>query len=497
MALFGKKKSEKNVKKKSISRRLSSSLVLCMAIICLFFIITTYFKKMNDSNKILAKKAKEYEKLITSSLSVPLWDIDRDSIQEIGTSYMQHNLISRLLIVDQMNRVLFSDQKQKRDSAIPHEWNIFYNQETIGRVEMDVNAEFYHQKNKEMFVSSLLTMLVAVLMISLTTGFFLKAILKKPFEELGVIVESYSQGNYDKNKNQTSYIEFDQFVKVLTQMALKIIKQNEELEQRVTERTKELNEANKDLKRLAILAEEANKAKSEFLTNVSHELRTPMNGIMGMASILEDLGLDESYLQCVTIIQSSARDLLSLINDLLDYSSLNTGQLELNLTPFNLEETVSQILKIFEIKAQNKSLQLKHTFAKDIPEKLYGDPIRLQQIIANLMNNAIKFTETGEINVNVCIQLDTTDETIVLFQVIDTGIGILQEDMKHLFKLFSQIDGSVTRKYGGTGLGLVISKKLVQLMGGDINVKSEKDKGSTFWFTLSFNKQPPSSGTNS
>jgi len=486
MSLADKKKSEGKLKKKSISRRLSSSLVICIAIICLVFIVIIYFKKMNDSNKILINEAREYQKLITSSLSVPLWDIDRDSIQEIGTSYMQHNLICRLLIVDQMNRVLFSDQKQKQDNAIQFEWKVFYNQETIGRVEMDVNSEFYHQKNRELFVSSLLTLLVAVMMISLTTGFFLKAILKKPFEELGVIVESYSQGNYDKT--QTSYIEFDQFVKVLNQMALKIIKQNEELEQRVNARTKELNEANKELKKLAILSEEANRAKSEFLTNVSHELRTPMNGIMGMATILEDLGLDESYLQCVTIIQSSTRDLLSLINDLLDYSSLNTGQLKLNLSLFDLKGTVSQIIKIFEVKAQNKSLQLKHHFAENIPEKVFGDPIRLQQVIANLMNNAIKFTETGEINMNVGIQRDTSDETIVIFQIIDTGIGILQEDMKHLFKLFSQVDGSVTRKYGGTGLGLIISKKLVELMGGKINVNSEKDKGSTFWFTLSFNK---------
>ena len=492
MFSLGKKKSGEQNKKKSISRHLSSSLVLCISVICLIFISVTYFKKKNESNAILIKKAREYQKLITSSLSVPLWDIDRDSIHEIGTTYMQHNLICRLLVVDQMNRVLFSDQKKKRDNAIHFEWKVFHNQERIGRVEMDVSSEFFAQKNRELFVSSMLTLLVAIVMISLTTGFFLKAVLKRPFKELGDIVDAYSKGRYDQHKTQTSYIEFDQFVKVLNQMALKIIRQNEELEQRVIERTKELDEANKDLQKLAVLAEEANKAKSEFLTNVSHELRTPMNGIMGMASILDDLGLDESYQQCVTIIQSSARDLLSLINDLLDYSSLDTGQLKLNITQFDLKQTIQTILDIFQVRAQTKSLQLKHKFSQDIPEKLFGDPLRLQQIISNLMDNAIKFTEAGEIHLIVGIQMDMPDETIIHIQITDTGIGILQEDMKHLFKLFSQVDASVTRKYGGTGLGLVISKKLVDLMGGDINVKSEKDKGSTFWFTLSFSKQPPS-----
>ena len=475
--------------KKSISTRLSLSLVLFISIICLVFISLNYFKKQQQSNDLLFKKAQEYKTLITSSLVTPLWDIDRENICEIGKSYINNNnLICRLFIFDPMNRVIFSHQKKELQDSVQLKWDITYEEDNIGRIEMGISSDTFTRNNKAFLISGMQTLLVVIIMIILTTGFFLKAVLKKPFQELNTIVESYGSGQYVQSKSQSSYVEFEQFVIVLNQMAQKIIKQNETLEQRVLERTQKLNQANEELKRLAVLAEDANKAKSEFLTNVSHELRTPMNGILGMSSILKDLIIDENQLQCIKIIEDSAHDLLSLINDLLDFSSLDTGQLKLEKNQFELLNTIQMILDLFKIKANRKGLQLTHMLAEDVPNKIFGDPIRLQQIIANLVDNAIKFSNEGAIHLEINLQSESPTFYILHFSVIDNGIGIQQHDMKSLFKLFSQVDASVTRKYGGTGLGLVICKKLVKLMDGKIGVDTQKDKGSTFWFTACFEK---------
>jgi signal transduction histidine kinase len=449
-----------------------------------------YLKKQKQSHALLLKKAQEYKKLITSSLEIPLWDIDRDNIREISKSYIHNNnLICRLFIFDPMNRVIFSHQKKDFKNSFQLKWDVVHDEDSIGRIEMGISSELFSQRNKALFVSGMQTLLVVIILISLTTGFFLKAVLKKPFQELNFIVESYASGQYDQSKNQSSYVEFEQFVNVLNQMAEKIIKQNETLEKRVIERTQKLNEANQELKKLAVLAEEANKSKSEFLTNVSHELRTPMNGILGMSSILKDLVADEGQLQCIQILENSAQDLLKLINDLLDFSSLDTGQFKLEKTDFDIMNTIQIVLELFHIKAKTKGISLKQTIGKDVPKTIVGDPIRLQQIIANLVDNAIKFSNTGTVHIDVSLQSESPAFYILNFSVIDTGIGIQKQDMKYLFKLFSQVDASVTRKYGGTGLGLIICKKLVDLMEGEIGVKSKKEKGSTFWFTACFEKQ--------
>ncbi|KPA18173.1 multi-sensor hybrid histidine kinase [Candidatus Magnetomorum sp. HK-1] len=473
----------------SIARRLSTSLVLCIFVIGLIFISLNYLKKMYEFNALLLDKAEEYKKLISSSIEIPLWDIDRENIREIGKTYMQNNLICRLFIFDSMNRIIFNQQKKDYESPISLKWDITHENDKIGHVEMDVSSTAYKQKNEDLFISGIETLLLVIILISLTTGFFLNTILKKPFRELNEIVESYSSGHYAESKTQTSYVEFKQFVFVLNEMAQKIIKQNENLELRVIERTQKLNLANKELKKLAVLADEANKAKSEFLTNVSHELRTPMNAIMGMATILMDLGLNADQKNCVNIIYSSANDLLSLINDLLDLSSLDTGKLKLENVDFDLIVTVNSIIDLFSLKAKAKNLKLTHAIEYDVPTLLKGDPGRLQQVLANLIDNGIKFTETGTIHLDISLQKDHPTHPVLCFSLKDTGIGIHQQDMKYLFKIFSQVDASITRRYGGTGLGLVISKKLLDLMKGEINVKTKKDKGSTFWFTVAFEKQ--------
>lgn len=396
-------------------------------------------------------------------------------------------IMLRDVIIDDFHDKINSKDKDITQSSI--------NQKVIGWINIELAKTNTTLKQYQTLFTSGCILLFGLLV----SGLFAKRLgsdVTSPIIKLTQAVEKIKNGNFTTRVYTGAGSEIKILESGINSMANSLKIAHNEMQKNIDEATRELRQtletieiqnAELDIARKEALT--ASKIKSEFLANMSHEIRTPMNGIIGFTQLLLKSNINEQQFDYLNTIEHSANSLLQIINDILDLSKIEADKLELEVKPFNLVECLEETVTILAPLAHNKNIELVHIIYSDVPEVIISDSLRLKQIITNLVNNAIKFSDTGSVVVRVMLENDniinsTNNKVNIKVTVTDTGIGLSEDEKHKLFKAFSQADNKITRKYGGTGLGLVISKKLVQKMGGEIGFYSNIGEGSTFWFTF-------------
>ncbi|CAI1757675.1 Signal transduction histidine-protein kinase BarA [Serratia ficaria] len=360
----------------------------------------------------------------------------------------------------------------------------------LGYVAIELDLQSVRlQQYKEVFVSTLLLLLC--MCIAILFAYRLMRDVTGPIRNMVNTVDRIRRGQLDSRVEGFMLGELHMLKNGINSMAMSLTAYHEEMQQNIDQATSDLRETleqmeiqNVELDLAKKRAQEAARIKSEFLANMSHELRTPLNGVIGFTRQMLKTDLSVTQADYLQTIERSANNLLTIINDVLDFSKLEAGKLVLEHIPFSLRETLDEVIVLLAPSAHDKGLELTLDVHNDVPEQVIGDSLRLQQIITNLLGNAVKFTETGNIDIRVELRKQLERRVELEVQIHDTGIGISERQQSQLFQAFRQADASISRRHGGTGLGLVITQKLVKEMGGDICFHSQLNRGSTFWFHI-------------
>ncbi|MTH45337.1 two-component sensor histidine kinase BarA [Intestinirhabdus alba] len=367
---------------------------------------------------------------------------------------------------------------------------------TLGYVALELDLKSVRlQQYKEIFISCV--MMLFCTGIALIFGWRLMRDVTGPIRNMVNTVDRIRRGQLDSRVEGFMLGELDMLKNGINSMAMSLAAYHEEMQHNIDQATSDLRETleqmeiqNVELDLAKKRAQEAARIKSEFLANMSHELRTPLNGVIGFTRLALKTELNPTQRDHLNTIERSANNLLTIINDVLDFSKLEAGKLILESIPFPLRNTLDEVVTLLAHSSHDKGLELTLSIKNDVPDNVIGDPLRLQQVITNLVGNAIKFTENGNIDILVEKRALSTTKVQIEVQIRDTGIGIPERDQSRLFQAFRQADASISRRHGGTGLGLVITQKLVNEMGGNISFHSQPGRGSTFWFHINLDLNP-------
>ena len=511
--------------KADLSIKQSILLLILLPSFLITTLLTTYLiiSRQSDAQNELLLQANSIINYLTSSSELALFGGDIPTLQRLGNAAVSNNEINSVTFYDS-NRELISSSGEKTDRIEIHSINTFYNEEKSSLwifqtpiYNTEIEVDDYKDENKSLTdntnnqekylgwvqviadKSALRAKQRRILFGGFATGSMLFGLLAflasrlsrsltLPLYKLTETVQALKAGDLDYRVSVETNGELKHLVDGVNQLADKVKISNKRLNFKINEATQQLTSTlteleikNKELELTGSELVNANNAKDEFLANVSHELRTPLTSIIGYADLLQKARLENEQITQVETISQASKILLQLIDNILDFSKLEAESLELENIPFNINTLLSEVASLHMPAAQAKGLKLQVTTDINLIEDIVGDPLRIKQIFNNLIQNAIKFTDSGSVTISVS---PLEDQFGLWVNISDTGIGIKEENQSKLFKPFNQLDTSITRRFGGTGLGLVICKKLIAQLGGNIQIKSEIDKGTEISFSI-------------